>query len=459
MKLILFVAVSACFVAYCCHKVSNLIKPSPKPNLDTNLYWGPGDGLNYKAPEEIVPFKIIYDKEIIDDLRTQLNRTWKYAKPLKNVQFQYGFNSEALQHIVTYWRDFYLPKWSERQEYLNSLPQFKTEIQGLKIHYIHAKPSAKSRKDKKVLPLLLLHGWPGSVREFYDFINLLIEPSGISNYVFEVIAPSLVGFGWSDAATRTGFNAAQMAIVMRNLMLRVGFDKFLVQGGDWGSIIGSDLATLFSENVLGLHCNLCLLYTPLAMAKEFIAGFNPERHVPSRLFVTHHFPMTEKFKMLLEESGYFHLQATKPDTIGIALEDNPTGLAAYILEKFQSTSGTGLAAHEFNAMDKAFTLDALLDNLMIYYLTSSATTAGRFYAEYLSNDYTNLKMSRVQSPVKMGCARFKNDMPSAINWALEDKFPNLVHSSYFNQGGHFAALEVPAILYTNFQEFVNKVKN
>ncbi|XP_067633897.1 juvenile hormone epoxide hydrolase 1-like [Eurosta solidaginis] len=277
MKLIIFGTFLACFVAYVYVKVNNLIKPLPKPDIYTNYYWGPGDELNYKAPKHIVPFKIKYDKEIIDDLRAQLNRTWKYTKPLQNVQFQYGFNSEALRHIVTYWRHSYLPKWSERQNYLNSLPQFKTEIQGLKIHYIHAKPLANARKEKKVLPLLLLHGWPGSVREFYDLMNLLIEPSSNNNYVYEVIAPSLVGFGFSDAATKPGFNVAQTAIVMRNLMLWLGFDRFLVQGGDWGSVIGKDIATLFPENVIGLHCNLCSLVTPFSMLKDFIASFSPER--------------------------------------------------------------------------------------------------------------------------------------------------------------------------------------
>ncbi|XP_054740345.1 juvenile hormone epoxide hydrolase 1 [Anastrepha obliqua] len=455
MKVALCVLFLLSFGTYVYREVNDFLKALPKPELDTNAYWGRDEAKDYTAPKDIVPFKIEYNQTIIDDLRAQLNRTWKYTAPLNNTKFEYGFNTEALQHVVTYWRDYYLLKWKAREEYLNSLPHFKTEIQGLNIHFIHAKPSDEVREQKKVVPLLLLHGWPGSVREFYDFIHLLTEVSDVQDHVYEVIAPSLVGFGWSDAATKHGFNAAQMAIVMRNLMLRVGFDKFLVQGGDWGSIIGGNIATLFPENVLGFHSNMCVLVTPLALVKTYIASWMPERFVPARFFVGHHFPLAEKYKELFKEAGYFHIQSTKPDTIGTALQTNPIGLAAYILEKFQTNTGPDLN-QLFNAIDKVYKLDAVLDNIMIYYLTNTATTAARFYAENMSNEYLSLHLDRVPSPVPMGCARFKNDLPTAPDWALRDKFPNLMLSTYYQQGGHFAALEMPTMLYLNFQEFVKK---
>ncbi|XP_039956705.1 juvenile hormone epoxide hydrolase 1 [Bactrocera tryoni] len=455
MKAIIFIVILAISGFWLYRGVNEFIKPLPKPEVSNNTYWGPGKPVNYEAPTDIVPFEIKYDQTIIDDLRTQLNRTWKFTAPLENIKFEYGFNSEALRHIVDYWRDYYLLKWRAHEDYLNSLPHFKTEIQGLKIHFIHAKPSEEARKEKKVVPMLLLHGWPGSVREFYEFIKLLVEVSDVNDYVFEVIAPSLVGYGFSDAATRPGFDSLQMAAVMRNLMLRVGYEKFLVQGGDWGSIIGSAISTLFPENVLGFHSNMCVLNTPLATIKSYIASWMPERFIPARFFYNHHFPLKDKYKFLIVESGYFHIQATKPDTIGIALEASPIALAAYILEKFQLATGAG-RNQEFNAMDRAYKLDAILDNLMIYYLTGTVTTAGRFYAENLASDSQALRLDRVPTTVPMGCARFQFDLPPAIDWALKDKFPNLVHSTYFNQGGHFAALELPGMLYINFQEFVKK---
>lgn len=251
-------------------------------------------------------------------------------------------------------------------------------------------------------------------------------------------------------------NSAEMAIVMRNLMLRLGYDKFIVQGGDWGSIIGSNLATIFPDNVIGYHSNMCILNTPLALMKLIVASLKPDMFLDSRLYASYHFPLSQKLSFLLEESGYFHIQATKPDTIGSALQNNPIGLAAYILEKFQSASGPE-NKKIFDGMNKAFTIDALLDNVMIYYLTNSATTAGRLYKETMSKEFLDYKLDRVQSPVPMGCVRFINDLPSAINWQLKDKFPNMIHSTYINQAGHFAALEVPVLLYTDFAEFVDGI--
>lgn len=161
----------------------------------------------------------------------------------------------------------------------------------------------------------MLHGWPGSIREFYDIIPKLTT-SNESDIIFEVVAPSLPGFGFSEGSAKPGFGIAQMAIVLRNLMLRVGYEKFYIQGGDWGSIIGSTIATLFPDNVLGYHSNMCFYHTPLSMIKGFIASFVPSYFIDTKYedFV---FPLMEKYKFLLGESGYFHLQATKPDTIGM----------------------------------------------------------------------------------------------------------------------------------------------
>lgn len=244
---------------------------------------------------------------------------------------------------------------------------------------------------------------------------------------------------------------------MRNLMLRLGFDKFLIQGGDWGSIIGSNIATMFPENVLGYHSNMCVLQTPLAIMKSIVASFKPEKFLPSRFFHDHHFPLSEKLKMLMEESGYFHMQATKPDTIGTALLTSPVGLASYYFEKFQ-TAISPAYNQRFDGITKVFSIDAVLDNVMIYYLTNTATTAGRFYKENMSKAYLDLNLERVQSPVPMGCARFRFDLPAAMDWQLQDKYPNLIHSKYFNQVGHFAALEAPVMLYIDFAEFVNRIE-
>lgn len=181
----------------------------------------------------------------------------------------------------------------------------------LKIHFIHTKDV--TAKAKNVVPLLLLHGWPGSVREFYDIIPKLIKPKDDTAYV--VVAPSLVGYGFSEAAAIPGMSPTEMSIVFRNLMISLGYKQFLVQGGDWGSLIGSTLATIFPENVIGFHSNMCASMSASSAVKGFIAGFYPTAFIKPE-YIDFHYPAGEKFTYLIEESGYMHLQATKPDTIG-----------------------------------------------------------------------------------------------------------------------------------------------
>ncbi|XP_055839479.1 juvenile hormone epoxide hydrolase 2-like [Episyrphus balteatus] len=431
----------------------NISKPLPPPALDVNAYWGPGLASSYKEDASIKPFTIKY-AEAVNDLKQQLARPLKLHAPLEDVNFEYGFNSKALRNVITYWRDNYLTRWSEREQFLNQFPQFTTQIQGLKIHFLHVKPTKPGTK--KVVPLLLLHGWPGSVREFYELIPFLTTPSKDSDYVFEVIAPSLVGYGWSQGASKKNFGAAEMAVVFRNLMLRVGHKKFLIQGGDWGSIIGSNVATLFPENSIGYHSNLCFTNSLVANIKGFITELYPplflEKHQEE-----FHIPGLDKFFNLLEESGYFHIQATKPDTIGTALLNNPVGLAAYILEKFSTWTNLKYRNLPDGGLTQRFTMDALLDNLMIYYLTDSITTSQRLYAEVYAQNQRDMKMDRVPTSTPTGCARFRHDLAHSTDWQLKDKFTNLVHSTYHNDGGHFIALEQPKILYKDFVEFVKKV--
>ncbi|EDW32162.1 GL10580 [Drosophila persimilis] len=286
----------------------DLAAPGKRPDLDNNAYWGPKLGKQiYKENKAILPYDITVNPEVIADLKSQLSRPLKLQEPLEGVGFEYGFNANELRQVVKYWRDTYLTNWSEREQYLKKLDHFQTEIQGLKIHFIHAKPSKEAGKQgKKVLPLLLMHGWPGTVREFYDFIPLLTTPSDKSDYVFEVIAPSLPGYGWSQGSSKTGFGVAQVAVVMRNLMLRLGFEKFLVQGGDWGSLIGSNVASLFPENVLGYHSNMCANNSPMGSLKLVLSFVFPSWFVDGQF--THFYKGAGGlFKTIMEEMGYAHI--------------------------------------------------------------------------------------------------------------------------------------------------------
>lgn len=240
--------------------------------------------------------------------------------------------------------------------------------------------------------------------------------------------------------------------------MRLGYKKFFIQGGDWGSVIGSHIATLFPENVLGYHSNMCTVLTPKGLVKGAVASMFPSFFAPKG-FEDFFFPMTEKFKFLIEESGYMHLQSTKPDTIGSALQDNPVGLAAYILEKFSTWTNPSYRHSTDGGLKKRFKLDALLDNIMIYHLTNSITTSQRIYKEHYSREHRALQLERVPTKVLTGCVRFKNDLMHFLDFQLKDKYPNLIHSTYHKEGGHFAAMELPATLYDDFISFVRQVEN
>lgn len=246
-----------------------------------------------------------------------------------------------------------------------------------------------------------------------------------------------------------------MSIVLRNLMLRLGHEKFLVQGGDWGSIVGSNMAALFPDNVLGYHSNMCSNMGPIGLLKMILANF-----MPSLFYEKQHSgffkPLGEFFANTMEEMGYMHLQATKPDTIGTVLAHNPVGLAAYILEKFSTWTNSGFKHLPDGGLTKRYTMDALIDNVMIYYITNSITTSQRLYAEQFNKEQMGLQMDRVAVKVPTGCARFMYDLAHTTDCQLKDKFLNLVQSTYYEDGGHFAAMELPQVLYNDFIEFVKK---
>ncbi|GAB0093636.1 Epoxide hydrolase [Sergentomyia squamirostris] len=426
--------------------------PVPKPELDVKAYWGPGDVAAYKEDTTIHPFKISYSEEVIKTLKAKLEDFPDLSPPLEGVNFEYGFNTDYLKQVVKYWREDYLGKWNLREKYFNKFPHFKTNIQGLDIHFIHVKPN---KPTKPVLPLLLLHGWPGSVVEFYSLLDKL---KANEEYDFELVVPSLPGYGWSQASAKTGLGPVEMGVVLRNLMIRLGHQKFYIQGGDWGSLIGSSISTFFPENVIGYHSNLCVILTARSSIKMLIGSIYPSYFIPEE-YINWYYPLWPSIKFSLEETGYLHIQATKPDTIGTALSTNPIGLAAYILEKFSTGVNRDYRNLPDGGLSKRISMDAILDNLMVYYLTNSITTAKRLYAEGFSLRTLNLKIDRIPTVVPTGCGRFRHDILHSFDWILKDKFENLVHSSYNTDGGHFAAMEVPDLLYKDFLIFLRKVEN
>ncbi|XP_065092832.1 juvenile hormone epoxide hydrolase-like [Ochlerotatus camptorhynchus] len=432
----------------------DLSAPAQVPDIDFGEYWGPGDAKNYKENVIVNPFKLAYGEEVIGKLKSKLEDVPNLAEPLEGAAFQYGFNSKRLREILDYWRTDYLGRWNERQEYLNKFPQFKTQIQGLDIHFLHVKTEV--RNPKRIVPLLMLHGWPGSVREFYELIPKLVTRSDDKEYVFEVIVPSLPGYGFSEGASKQGLSPAKIAVIMRNLMARLGFKKYYVQGGDWGSIVGNLIATFFQDEVLGVHLTMCVNSAPIGSVKNVIGGIAPSFVVEDK-YVDFYYPYLDRMKLLLTETGYMHIQATKPDTIGTALTGNPVGLAAYILEKFSTWTNPQYRDLPDGGLEKFFTLDELLDNIMIYYLTDSITTSQRLYAEAFNIKEISRDFDRIPMQVPAACAKFRHELVQQTNWALSDHFCNLIQTNHYDDGGHFVAMQLPEVLYRDIVQFVNRL--
>lgn len=313
--------------------------------------------------------------QVLKDLQFRLNTTRPFTPPLEGIYEEYGMNTNTLNDILKAWRDDY--NWREQEKFLNQFSQYKTNIQGLDIHFIHVKP----KTTKKTLPLILLHGWPSSVRDFYKLIPLLTTFNENYGFAFEVIIPSLPGYGFSSPSRRPGMGAVEIAVVFKNLMLRLGFSKFYIHGGDWGAIITKNIATLFPDHVLGVHSTMMYSKRRISILKTLLGTVYPG-WVVSKEYEDRMYPLSEKIMILIRESGYFHIQSTKPDTIGVALGESPLGLAAYILEKFSLATQQGL---------KKYTNEELIDNLMYYWVTNSMTTAMRLYKESGSPQQTALE--------------------------------------------------------------------
>ncbi|KAI4471796.1 epoxide hydrolase 1-related [Holotrichia oblita] len=443
---------SILFVGFIAVKINSLLQVPPLPKVE-KTWWGYGAE---KEDTTIKPFKITFPRQVVEDLTNRLKNTRMLTPALEGTQQQYGINSKTLTPVLDYWITKY--DFQARETYLNQFPQFKTNIQGLNIHFIHVKP--KVPEGTPVLPLLILHGWPGSVVEFYKIIPYLTKVHEKYGFAFEVIAPSLPGFGFSDGAVKPGCGTAEISLILRNLMLRIGHTKFYAQGGDWGSVLVTTMATLFPENILGLHSNMPHVMTPKTHLKMFLGSFWPSLIVDDE-YKDRMYPLSKIYGNLLYEFGYFHIQATKPDTIGVGINDSPAGLAAYILEKVSTATNRLYREREDGGLLEKFTYDELVDNLMMYWVPQSFTTAVRIYAEGFNKRQLGLGLNNIPISEEVPCAIavFPNEIVYYPDWILRDKYANLVHRSNFKEGGHFAAMEVPSVLAEDVFEAVNKMRS
>ncbi|XP_059056212.1 juvenile hormone epoxide hydrolase-like [Achroia grisella] len=445
------VFLTAVVVGIFSYYVYNTIRTPPKvPQFDIDQWWGPYP-INLKRDLSIRPFKIEFTDVIVNDLKERLLHRREFIPPLDDAGFTYGFNSHFLNEVLNYWQNKY--NFKDREQFLNKYNHFKTNIQGLDIHFVHVKP--KVTEEYEVVPLLLLHGWPGSFREFYEMIPKLVTPRPGYKFIFELIIPSLPGYGYSQAPSRRGLGPAEIAIIMRNLMHRIGHKHYYIQGGDIGHNVGSIIATLFQDEVLGFHTNMpILLFHPIATVYTLLGSFWPRLVVEAEL-KNRMYPIGQHFQRQLEESGYLHIQGTKPDTIGAALTDSPTGLAAYILEKFSTWTNNEYKKAADGKLLMKYSLTHLLDNVMIYWATNSITTSMRLYAEFCSKRNMALKLDEIPTNVPTWGIKFKHELMFHPDSLLRLKYKKYLHSTIVEDGGHFAALEMPDILADDIYKAVD----
>ncbi|OQV21190.1 Epoxide hydrolase 1 [Hypsibius exemplaris] len=390
----------------------------------------------------VVPWKLQVSNKDLEDLKDRLRNT-RYGTAMPGQNFVYGFPADQLKKVVDYWLNKY--DWKKQEALINQYDHFKTNIEGLNIHFVRVQPakSTDPKRNVRVTPIILLHGWPGSFFELYKLIPLLTTPQQISGNdyaAFEVIIPSLPGYGFSDAAQKTGLNPPHIARIFNKLMTRLKLIKYFVHGGDWGSAVGRSLAIMYPDCVLGVDLTLYGMAVPpgpsfiknilyLTMPRFLFNVSEPHKLLPTNFF------------SLLRESGYMHIQATKPDTVGAALLDSPAGLAAYILEKFSTWTNVDNINKPDGALSKYFSLDDLLTNVMVYWVSGSIITSQRLYKETFSADPNDGFPVLVPSLL----SDFRHEIPGANSpdEFVRPYYKDLITISKHKSGGHFPAMELP----------------
>ncbi len=386
------------------------------------------DAKRKDADKAIRPFKIQVEDKVLADLRERLART-RFPDHIEGSGWRYGVDLGYMKRLVAYWREKY--DWREQERRLNQFDQFLTEIDGIDIHFIHQRS-----KHKNARALLLTHGWPGSFYEFYKTIGPLTDPTahgGKAEDAFHVVVPSLVGFGFSGKPKKPGWSVNRMSEVMAKLMARLGYSRYGAQGGDWGAGVSRWLGTYDSEHVIGVHLN-------------FPPGSPPRvRNIWEGVTAAERKRWEQRRRELAKHFGYSSIQGTRPQTLGFALNDSPAGQAAWIIDKFWAWSDHG------GNLEKSFTKDELLTNVMIYWVTNTGASSARIYFE--RQPHTG---GRRAGKVPIGCALFPKEINVPPRKWVEARL-NLVHWTEMPRGGHFAALEEPELLVKDIRKFFGEL--
>ena len=378
--------------------------------------------------ENFQPFRCHVPDEVIADLKVRLARI-RWPDQLDGAGWDYGTERGYLEELCTYWRDSF--DWRAAEARFNRYPQFTSEIAGENVHFYHIRSP-----EPDALPLILTHGYPGSVAEFLDILGPLSDPAshgGDRRDAFHVVAPSIPGYGFSGPTRHKGFNLGKAAAINDRIMELLGYDRYFAQGGDYGSAISSRMAMNHPDRVIGLHLNF-IVGKPADLANP-MAGLS-EREIAEQVW---------KREYDARESGYQAIQGTKPQSLAYGLTDSPAGLAAWVVEKFKTWSDCG------DDIESSYSKDQLLENIMLYWVTGTINSAMRFYYECIGpNAAPQDDWAFVTVPTAH--ARFPAEIrPTPRAWA--EQMYNIVRWTTLPKGGHFAAFEQPDLFVNDLREF------
>jgi pimeloyl-ACP methyl ester carboxylesterase len=377
--------------------------------------------------EEIRPFKIHIDDAELADLKRRLRATrWPDAQTAGG--WGQGIPLDYVQKVCDYWAHEY--DWRKTEARLNALPQFQTDLDGVSIHFLHI----RSRHDD-ALPLVLTHGWPGSIIEFLKIIPALTDPTahgGQASDAFHVVCPSLPGYGFSGKPKQSGWTVEKIARAWSELMLRLGYQRYYAQGGDWGAVVTTAIALQDTEHCHGVHLNMPVVRpdpaTMSSLTQEEKDGLAGMQHYQDW------------------DSGYSKQQSTRPQSLGYGLADSPAGQAAWILEKFWAWTDCN------GNPENALTRDEMLDDVMLYWLPNAAASSARLYWE----SFNKINYDPVRIPV--GCSVFPKEIFRVSRRWAQKRYPNLVYWNQLDKGGHFAAFEQPELFVRELRACFGKMR-
>jgi pimeloyl-ACP methyl ester carboxylesterase len=382
----------------------------------------------------IQSFKIAVPQATLDDLRARLAHT-RWPDEVEGAGWAYGTNLQYMEEFTDYWQ--YQYDWRKHEAELNTFAQFKAEVDGVRIHFIHERGIGPNPT-----PIILLHGWPDSFYRMHKIIPLLTDPASYGGNPadsFDVIVPSLPGFGFSDRPRERGATSLRTAEILTQLMTdMLGYKHFAAAGGDIGGRVTRLLALAHPESLIGIHL------TDVGFPREI--AFPPDVSNPSAA--------EQQFlgsvqRWFMQESAYAMLQSTKPQTLGYGLNDSPVGLAAWIVEKFRAWSDCG------GDIEQRFSKDELLTNIMIYWVTGTISSSARLYYED-SHAAPQLKQGHYIE-VPAGVATFPKDLTLPPR-ELGERFLRVMRWTEMPRGGHFAALEEPRLLVEDMSAFFHELK-